>query len=81
MSVGSSDSMQNIASTDLLNMYIALPADQRARNTIVAFLDDKCARIDTLLAAKREQIDILKKRRQSLIYEYVTGKRRVGEEA
>lgn len=81
MSVGSSDSMQNIASSDLLNMYIALPATQEERNAIVAYLDEKCARIDSLLAAKREQIDILKKRRQSLIYEYVTGKRRVSKEA
>ena len=80
MSVGSSDSMQNIASADLLNMYIALPATQEDRNVIVAYLDEKCTKIDSLLAAKREQIDILKKRRQSLIYEYVTGKRRVGEE-
>ncbi len=81
MSVGSSNSMQNIASSDLLNMYIALPATQEERNAIVAYLDEKCARIDSLLAAKREQIDILKKRRQSLIYEYVTGKRRVSKEA
>ncbi len=81
MSVGSSNSMQNIASSDLLNMYIALPATQEERNTIVAYLDEKCARIDSLLAAKCEQIDILKKRRQSLIYEYVTGKRRVSKEA
>ena len=80
MSVGSSDSMQNIASADLLNMYIALPATQEDRNVIVAYLDEKCTKIDSLLAAKREQIDILKKRRQSLIYEHVTGKRRVGEE-
>ena len=72
--------MQKIASADLLNMYIALPATQEDRNVIVAYLDEKCTKIDSLLAAKREQIDILKKRRQSLIYEYVTGKRRVGEE-
>lgn len=73
-------SVPHISTFQLGSIPIALPslAEQEA---ILSFIREKTIRIDTLLAAKREQIDILKKRRQSLIYEYVTGKRRVGEEA
>lgn len=48
---------------------------------IVDFLDDRCARIDRILDLKRRQVDVLRRRRQSLIYEYVTGKRRVNQGA
>lgn len=44
---------------------------------IADYLDEKCAKIDAILDIKRKQVEILKKRRQSLIYEYVTGKCRV----
>ncbi len=80
MSVGSSSSMQNIASFDLLNMYIPLPKERSEIKAIVAHLDARTAAIDAVVATKRRQLDVLKRRRQSLIYEYVTGKRRVGEE-
>lgn len=80
MSVGSSESMQNIASFDLLNMYIALPSEPKEAKQIADHLDARTATIDAVLDTKRKQLDILKRRRQSLIYEYVTGKRRVTEE-
>lgn len=48
---------------------------------IADYLDDRCSRIDRILDLKRRQVDVLKRRRQSLIYEYVTGKRRVDQEA
>lgn len=80
MSVGASSSMQNISSEDLLNMYVALPTDKGEMSEIVSFLDSKLPAIDVVLETKRKQIDVLKRRRQSLIYECVTGKRRVGKE-
>lgn len=52
------------------------PRDEQER--IADFLDDRCSAIDAVINTKRKQLDVLKKRRQSLIYEYVTGKRRVG---
>lgn len=69
-----------------------LPGDQLMRlkftvppleeqNAIADYLDARTATIDAVLETKRKQLDILKRRRQSLIYEYVTGKRRVTEEA
>ena len=48
---------------------------------IVNYLDDRTAAIDAVLETKRKQLGVLKARRQSLIYEYVTGKRRVTLEA
>ena len=60
-------------------MYIALPSDKEERDAIWQALDKQCAKIDSILSIKRQQVDILKRRRKSLIYEYVTGKRRVEE--
>ena len=50
-----------------------LPEQQR----IAAYLDEKCARIDTLLAEKDELLDKLAEYKKSLIFECVTGKREV----
>lgn len=69
-----------------------LPGDQLMRlkftvppleeqNAIADYLDARTTAIDAVLDTKRKQVDILRRRRQSLIYEYVTGKRRVTEEA
>ena len=60
---------------------LAIPLPPREeQDAIVARLDARTAAIDAVIATKRKQLDVLKQRRQSLIYEYVTGKRRVGEE-
>lgn len=76
MSVGASESMQNIASTDLLNISFAIPADEDEMLHVVSYLDTKTSAIDRIAAAKRAQLDNLRAQRQSIIYEYVTGKRR-----
>lgn len=44
---------------------------------IVDFLDTKCSEIDTLIADKKRQLDILADYKKSIIYEYVTGKKEV----
>ena len=44
---------------------------------IADFLDSKCSEIDTLIADKKRQLDILADYKKSLIYEYVTGKKEV----
>ena len=43
---------------------------------IVDFLDKKTVQIDKLIQIKNQQIDNINKQRQTLIYDYVTGKRR-----
>lgn len=44
---------------------------------IVDFLDKKTVQIDQLIQIKNKQIGNINKQRQTLIYDYVTGKRRV----
>ena len=69
-----------ISSTLLGNMLVPWPGEKE-REAIADYLDDRTAAIDAVIDTKRKQLDVLKRRRQSLIYEYVTGKRRVSEEA
>ena len=45
---------------------------------IADYLDKKCAKIDKLISVKQQKIDKLNEYKKSLIYEYVTGKKRVG---
>lgn len=52
-------------------LYIPLPEQQQ----IADYLDDKCAKIDRLIAIKQEKINKLNDYKKSLIYEYVTGKK------
>ena len=44
---------------------------------IADFLDEKTVQIDKLIQIKNKQIENINKQRQTLIYDYVTGKRRV----
>lgn len=76
----STTTIGRISSTLLGNMEVPWPQENE-RKTIADYLDARTAAIDAVLDTKRKQLDILKRRRQSLIYEYVTGKRRVIEEA
>ena len=54
------------------------PTTNYAEQTeIVNYIDTKCSEIDTLIADKKRQLDILADYKKSLIYEYVTGKKEV----
>lgn len=44
---------------------------------IADYLDSKCAEIDSAIADKKKQLEILEAYKKSLIYEYVTGKKEV----
>lgn len=44
---------------------------------IVDFLDDKCFQIDKMMENKNKQIEQMEQYKKSVIYEYVTGKKRV----
>ena len=52
-----------------------LPLEEQQQ--IADYLDTKCTEIDTLIADKKRQLDILADYKKSLIYEYVTGKKEV----
>ena len=59
------------------NMKIAFPSSLVEQQKIADFLDKKTILIDKLIQIKNEQIDNINKQRQTLNYDYVTGKRRV----
>ncbi|MCZ8015163.1 MAG: restriction endonuclease subunit S [Limnobacter sp.] len=62
---------QNLSYVDFKYLTIPLPSlpEQRA---IVAFLDDKCAKIEGAVKIKEDQIALLRERRQIIIQEAVT---------
>ena len=57
------------------SLILRPPLDEQQR--IAAYLDEKCARINALLAEKDELLDKLAEYKKSLIFECVTGKREV----
>jgi type I restriction enzyme S subunit len=62
---------QNLSYVDFKYLTIPLPSlpEQRA---IVAFLDDKCAKIEGAVKIKEDQIALLRERRQIIIQDAVT---------
>ena len=75
-SSGTSSSMQNISKGQFENARLLLPPPEVQRD-IVEFLDKKCATLDSLVAEKESLIADLEAYKKSLIFEVVTGKRRV----
>lgn len=60
------------------NIVIYIPTLER-QDYIVEYLDTKCAEIDDTIRIKNEQLKLIAQHKKSLIYEYVTGKKRVKE--
>ena len=48
---------------------------------IAHYLDDRVGKIDRVLSVKKDQLKVLEEYKRSIIYEYVTGKREVPNEA
>ena len=68
--------IQNIGADKYSNMPIVIaPIDKQ--ESIIAYLDTKCAEIDYAIADKKKQLETLEAYKKSLIYEYVTGKKEV----
>lgn len=62
----------------LLSLKLMVPPIEEQK-AIVAFLNYKCGYIDKIINNKQEQLNLLMQHKKSLIYEYVTGKKRVKE--
>lgn len=60
-----------------LNTFIALEVPLSEQQAIASYLDEKTSQIDSLIALKQEKITELKDYKKSIIYEYVTGKKKV----
>lgn len=60
---------------DVKNSAFTLPQNAEMKN-IVEFLDNKTNKVDELINQKQQKIEALQRYKKSLIYEYVTGKKR-----
>lgn len=67
---------KNISFGDFADSMIVYPPIS-VQQQIVDYLDNKCAKIDKLIALKQSKIDKLQEYKKSLIYEYVTGKKEI----
>lgn len=56
---------------------VALPASREEQNRIARYLTEKCHAIERTLDTMKNQIQTLEEYKQSLIFEYVTGKKEV----
>lgn len=61
---------------DLFSIYCSLPPMEE-QEEIIAYLDTKCAEMDTLIARKTALLEEMESYKKSVIYEYVTGKKEV----
>ena len=62
---------------EIKTLHVLLPKTIVEQQQIADYLDSKCSEIDSLIADKKRQFDILADYKKSLIYEYVTGKKEV----
>jgi len=68
--------MNGLNSTIVSNIYLTIP-DIIEQQKIVDYLDRKCEEINVLIEDKKKQLEKMEQYKKSLIYEYVTGKKRV----
>lgn len=66
----------NLAAHDISEFYMPIPPEKEMQD-IVRYLDDKVGNVDDLISEKESLINDLESYKKSLIYEVVTGKRRV----
>ena len=66
-------------SIETTRIYLRKTANEQQE--IVDYLDTKSDEINTIISEKKNQIETLEQYKKSLIYEYVTGKKQVKENA
>lgn len=67
---------QNIGMRTLEKLILSVPPLSE-QQSIADYLDQKCSEIDELISIKQQKIEKLKDYKKSLIFECVTGKRKV----
>ena len=73
--------VNQLTGTNFGNMIVPITDDPDEQLAIVEELNTKCKALDVVMEKKRAQLSLLRKERDSVIFEYVTGKRRVSEVA
>lgn len=72
------DGRQNLNLYDFVDFYILIPT-LKEQMEIVNWLNLKSTEIDNFIENKQQQLLLIQQHKKSLIYEYVTGKKRVKE--
>ena len=72
------DNRDGIAASNLKTARLSLPNISEQKE-IVKYLDEKTKLIDDSIKFKKKQLEVLEEYKKSLIYEYVTGKKEVGD--
>jgi type I restriction enzyme S subunit len=67
----------DMAIEDFMAIKIAIPENIQEQKDIVSKFQKKCKDIDLLIMAKEKKLNKLIEYKQSIIYEYVTGKKEV----
>ena len=75
---GKTNTITNLHLEKIANFKIPLPSVEEQK-LIATYLDEKVCKIDALIKEKQNQLETLLQHKKSLIYEYVTGKKRVKE--
>lgn len=65
--------------TELGKIFVVVPPLEEQQE-IADYLDKKCAEIESIMADKKQQLEVVENYKKSLIYEYVTGKKEVVDE-
>ena len=76
-SAGLREGQWDLSIDDFQSIEIMIPPTLDEQNMIAQMIDEKCSKIDQLIALKQEKIEKLQEYKKSLIYEYVTGKKEV----
>ena len=61
------------------NCVVPFTANYTEQKQIAQYLDERCEKIEGLIIGKQKQLETIIQHKKSLIYEYVTGKKRVKE--
>jgi len=70
----SQTTLPSMTQTAYENMTLPIPSVSEQQQ-ISAYLDDKCTKIDNIIADKKKQIETINEYKKSLIFEYMTGKK------
>ena len=76
--LGRGTTFLELSTYDLSGFKIVIPSEAE-QTQIADYLDKQCTKIDSIIESKKEQLTKITQHKKSLIYEYVTGKKRVKE--
>lgn len=68
----------NLSMGNIANIKLPIPP-QNEQKLIAEYLSEECTKVDIAMEDKNAQLSVMKQHQSSLIFEYVTGKKRVKE--